>query len=63
MTVLQAQQLHHSNCDVIILMHKRNLNSRSWQSYGTPGAGANFFVTHPEIDALWQENIIDYEGT
>jgi len=44
-------------------MHKRNPKSRSWHSYGTPGAGANFFITHPDVNTLWQENINDYEGT
>ena len=54
--------MHYNNCDVVILMHKRNAKKRSWHSYGTPGAGANFLITHSEIDKLWQENIYNFEG-
>ena len=59
---LQAEQLYYNNCDVVILMHKRNAKKRSWHSYGTPGAGANFLTTHPEISELWTENILNFEG-
>ena len=43
-------------------MHKRNAKRRTWHSYGTPGAGANFLVTHSEFSKLWQENIYNFEG-
>ena len=59
---LQAEQLYYNNCDVIILMHKRNAKKRSWYSYGTPGAGAHFLTTHGEINELWTENILNFEG-
>ena len=59
---LQAQQLHYNNCDVIILMHKRNNKRRCWHSYGTPGAGDDFIKMHTEVSELWEEYIYNYEG-
>ena len=59
---LQAQQLHYNNCDVVILMHKRNDKRRCWHSYGTPGAGVDFLNAHNEVSELWEEYIYNYKG-
>ena len=59
---LQAQQLHYNNCDVVILMHKKNNKRRCWHSYGTPGAGDDFLKMHSEVSELWEEYIYNYEG-
>ena len=54
--------MHYNNCDIVILMHKRNNKRRCWNSYGTPGAGVDFLNTHTEVSELWEEYIYNYEG-
>ena len=55
--LLQAQQLHASGCDVMILVHKPNRIKRSWYTYGTSGAGDGFLKEYPKVVELWQAYI------